>query len=361
MKKSGEVILEKIKNLIRKDDFIIRNKRNRKDFTRDRKMTFSNLVYFIISTIKHSLQKELTDFMGKIRKKETITKSAFCQQRMKLKPEAFVELNDKLVEEFYTDNEIKTLSGFRLMSIDGSTIELPFSREIVDEYGVNTEHNMIPMARISTVYDLLNNITLGGQIAPSTAGEYDPAIKLLDLLRENDLVLFDRGYGAYWLFYLLKTKKIDFFIRMKRGFSNDVDSFWNSKKESEVFNVNELPQRSSLRLKGFDMQFLPFNYRLVKFKLKNGETEVIATSLINEKKYHVQFFEETYFLRWGIEENYKHLKNHLEIGNFTGYSSTVIKQDFYANLFIANLQAIILRDAQFELEKKPNTENMSTK
>lgn len=352
MKKSGNVILQKIKNIIQKEEFIMRNKRTQKDFTRDRKMTFSNLIYFMISTIKHSLQKELTGFMDKIRKKETITKSAFCQQRMKLKPEAFVELNDELVKEFYTDNEIKTLSDFRLISIDGSSIELPFSREIIDEYGVNNEHNMIPVAKIATVYDLLNNIILGGQIAPSGASEYNLAINLIKYLKENDLVLLDRGYVAYWLFYLLTTKKIDFLIRIPKEFSDDVCSFWNSEDESEIFYVNELPKRSSLRIKEFGMQFRPFSFRLVKFKLKNGETEVIATSLIDEKKYSVQFFKETYFLRWGIEENYKHLKNHHEIGNFTGYSSIVIKQDFYANLFIANLQAIILRDAQFELEKE---------
>ena len=48
--------------------------------------------------------------------------------------------------------------------------------------------------------------------------------------------------------------------------------------------------------------------------------------------------------------NYDHLKNHVELGNFTGKSPLAIRQDFYANMFIANLQAIIIRDVQKDMD-----------
>ena len=85
-----------------------------------------------------------------------MTKSAFCQQRVKLKPEVFVELNEVLSDDFYTDNEFATHHGMRLLCIDGSTLELPKSEEIIKTFGVNNEDNMIPMSRISTMYDPLS-------------------------------------------------------------------------------------------------------------------------------------------------------------------------------------------------------------
>lgn len=57
-------------------------------------------------------------------------------------------------------------------------------------------------------------------------------------------------------------------------------------------------------------------------------------------------------MRWGIEVNYDHLKNHIELGNFTGYSVQVVRQDFFANILLANIQALLVRDAQEEMNKK---------
>ncbi|MBI2135892.1 hypothetical protein HYU06_02360 [Candidatus Woesearchaeota archaeon] len=54
--------------------------------------------------------------------------------------------------------------------------------------------------------------------------------------------------------------------------------------------------------------------------------------------------------------NLGHLKNHVQLENFTGLSSLSIKQDFYANCFITNLQSIMARDAQLEIkDEKKNT------
>ncbi len=59
--------------------------------------------------------------------------------------------------------------------------------------------------------------------------------------------------------------------------------------------------------------------------------------------------------RWGIETSYDHLKNNLQIENFTGLTPLSIKQDFFANMFITILQILIARDAQEEIEKETKT------
>jgi len=48
---------------------------------------------------------------------------------------------------------------------------------------------------------------------------------------------------------------------------------------------------------------------------------VLITNLMDSDKYHVGLFKSLYHLRWGIEENYKRLKQWLEIENFSGKST----------------------------------------
>lgn len=354
-KQSSEII-EIIKNTINSMGFMRSNRVSKKDFTRNRKLPFVPLICFMLSSIKHTLQKELTQFINQISKFSNISKSAFCQQRVKLKPKAFLELNDVLVREFYSDNIINKWNGFRLLAIDGSSLELPSSPETLSEFGYNNSENMTSMAKISTFFDLLNNICIEGEIAPNKTDEYSMALKHLEKSSKKDLILFDRGFGARWLFYYLFCKNIDYVIRLQQNFGEDIDNFWESNETSRIMELDKLPKKSRKRLRNLGIDFKHFKFRLVKVMLDNGQIEVLATSLIDEYKYPAYIFKKLYFKRWGIEVNFDHLKNHIEIGNFSGYSPQIIKQDFYANLLISNIQSLIIRDAQKELDgKKENT------
>ena len=350
--KNASQTIERIKSKLTSSTFMERNRSSGKDFTRKRKLPFVSLVCFMLSGIKQSIQKGLTDFIQEYTVHKNMTKSAFCQQRVKLKPEAFVELNKELIDDIYTDNEYITHYGMRLLCIDESTLELPRSEETINMFGVNTEENRIPMARISTLYDPLNNLVIDGKIEANTCSEYTIAVMLLDNVKEYDLIVLDRGYGARWLFYLLQQKKADYIVRVQRNFGSNVDSFWDTEEKERIVEIKELPPKSRRKLQKLGLEFRPFKFRLVKIILNTGETEVLATSLLDSEKFDSKFLKETYELRWGIEVNYDHLKNHIELGNFTGYSVQTIKQDFFANILLANIQALLIRDAQAEMTAK---------
>jgi len=357
-KKNAAKTIERIKSRLTSPIFMEKNRSSSKDFTRKRKLPFVSLVCFMLSNIKQSIQKGLTDFIQEHTAHKNMTKSAFCQQRVKLKPEAFVELNQVLIDDVYTDNEFVTHHGMRLLCIDGSTLELPRSPETIHTFGVNNEDNMIPMSRISTLYDPLNDIVIDGKIEANTCSEYSLAIMLLEPVRENDLIVLDRGYGARWLFYLIQQRKADYIVRVQRNFGPDVDSFWDSEENERIVEVQELPKKSKKKLQELGIDFKPFKFRLVKIMLDTGEIEVLAASLLDSEKFNLTFLKETYELRWGIEVNYDHLKNHIELGNFTGYSVQTIKQDFFANILLANIQALLVRDAQAEMSAKNESKQL---
>ena len=358
-RKSPKRIIKSIKVLIYSNDFMERNRRSEKYFTRKRKLPFVPLVIFMVNIIKQTIQKELTRFIKMFGdRKSNITKSAFSQSRMKLKPEAFIELNNRLIQEFYTDNSIKKWNGFRLCAIDGSKLILPtHSKELMDKFGTLSNGMIIPQAQISSCYDILNEIILDAQLETLQVNEMNQAVRHLEKLSKGDLAIFDRGYAATWFYYMLKIKELDFVNRIPKGFRKDAEDFRLSDETDNLIEVNIPPQKSRYGLlrHGLTKENIePFKLRLVKVILDTGEVEVLATTLLDKEKYPLEIFKDLYFKRWGIETNYNHLKSNIHVEEFSGLTEISIRQDFYANTFINNLQSVIALDSKEEMDKENN-------
>ncbi|MDF0728253.1 hypothetical protein PY093_16430 [Cytobacillus sp. S13-E01] len=93
-------------------------------FTREGgKLTFPEIILFVLNLVSKSLQIELNDFFVLIKKEgESISKQGFSQARKKIKPEAFKELFDTITKWFYQANNSYNFMGFRLYAIDASII-----------------------------------------------------------------------------------------------------------------------------------------------------------------------------------------------------------------------------------------------
>lgn len=69
-------------------------------------------------------------------------------------------------------------------------------------------------------------------------------------------------------------------------------------------------------------------------------------------KYPDKIFKNLYAMRWSVEQNFNHLKNHIEIENLSGKSVFAVKQDFFANILIENIRSFIATDAQTKVEEQ---------
>lgn len=163
MRKTNITIVGKLKELIMVEQVEEQYKVRPQDFTRTRGLPFAQLIMLLLQLTHKSLALELHRFFGLFQSHKTVSKSAFCQARQKLKPSYLKMLAGQVCQEFYTDNDerVKTWQGLRLLAIDSSVIELPYTPELVAIYG--TYHNQYPTkqvkGRISVFYDLLNTAT----------------------------------------------------------------------------------------------------------------------------------------------------------------------------------------------------------
>ena len=209
-------LIEFIKKIIMSPDFIERNRNSHKNFTRQRKLPFHMLIAFLINFVRGSYQDELDKFFKAINRRDVaqriVSKVAFAKARMKLKFEAFVELNQHLIHYFDKHFQPITWHGFRLLAIDGSTTRLPHIKAIADHFGVwgVRKGKPSPMARVSQFFDVLNKITVDALIYPKSSGERELAAQHLLKAMPGDLILLDRGYPAWWLFSLILSMDAPF-------------------------------------------------------------------------------------------------------------------------------------------------------
>jgi len=318
------------------------------DFTRNRSLPLPHLVAMLLNLRKGSIGDELDRFFEILHEEplaESVSASAFCQARKKLNPNALIGLGEPLLAGFEEHFSPRRWHGFRLLAVDGSTARLPNTPDVIATFGEPPERSSVPLARLSRLYDVLNDLVIVADIESRHVGERVLAGESLVATRPNDLLLYDRGYPAFWLFSLHRQEHRPFCARMPLDFSSEVSAFVASGKKSDVVLFSASAEaRKQCQLYGLSCE--PIALRLLRVKLKGGEIEVLATSLLDEDAYPTAWFKHLYHLRWGVEEDYKREKCRVEIENFSGLSAQAVKQDFYANIFVLNLTAILSWVAQ---------------
>jgi hypothetical protein len=220
--------------------FLECHRRCERDFTRERRLSFWRVFLFLLNLVKRSLQDELDEFFkldsGEDVATRQVTKSAFSQARKKLHAGALIELNTVQVDYFYSHFPRRTWNGFRLWAVDGSTVQLPHTSEIVDHFG--SFDDSVSLARVSQMFGVLNDITVDAPIGPMAAGEREYAACHFERIGPGDLMLLDRGYPAFWLFSLITSKGADFCARMPVGVWGVVDQFVASGQTEQTIDLS---------------------------------------------------------------------------------------------------------------------------
>lgn len=339
-------LIDSLKEIILSNDFLDRHRQSPKNFTRKRKLPFHYLIFLLMNFIKRSYQDELDGFFQALKgyevSKRIVSKVALSKARMKLKYEAFVELNRHLIDFFYRDFQPITWQGLNLLAIDGSTARLPRIKEIAEHFGVwhSKGGTECPIARVSQMFDVLNNISIDAVISPKSVGERELAAQHFLNLLPADLILLDRGYPAYWLFNLILSLGSNFCARISCTKWKIIRKFYHSGKKEQIIYLPAPPTSIKQCLEmGLDTK--PLRLRLVRVQLDTGETEILITSLIDSDLYPAHIFDELYHQRWPVEEDYKKAKCWIEIENFSGKSVLSVYQDFHAKIFSKNLTSAL--------------------
>lgn len=285
---------------------------------------------------------------------KVFSQSSLCEARQKLPEEIFKDLNSNLIKEFEKDKTKSFLiENHRIFAVDGSKVTLPKNLEN-ENYKVNNQGAHYPKGLLSCIYNLKNYIIHDFSLKDSLC-ERTPALEHLRCLREEDVVIYDRGYFSYHILYEHYQNKIHPIFRLQQGLRNqEIDDFIdNDQKDDEI--ITYVPADTlnyKLKKKGIDINLIPIEIRLIKYFI-NNEIYIIATTLLDQDKYKTHLFKELYHKRWDIEELYKISKVVLDLENFHSKTQRGVKQEIYAHFVLIN----IARFFEFECDKSNLLDN----
>ena len=330
-----------------------------KDFTRNRTLTFKKMLHIILGMGGASLQKELHDYFED--NTGFATKSAFVQQRGKIRPEAFKHLLHQFNKSC---NDTKTDMGSHLYACDGTVVTVA-ANPADEETHIKGSKNAVGdnQYHISALYDLLNKTYTDAIIKgvnfinePQVAVEM---IKNLDL-RGKGILICDRGYAALNLMERCNRKDgLQYLIRVKEShwitevnslpmdeFDKDIPLELRTTQTNEdkiayrngtakyISGKSKFGKNKSSRTWDFESPH-KMTIRIVRFKITEDRYETIATSL-NRFEFPTERIKELYNMRWGIETSFRDLKYAIGLVNFHARKNSSIMQEIYASLVMYN-------------------------
>lgn len=329
-------------------------------FIRNRKMPLPDLLLSMINRKGLTLTLELRNYMKTAHPGSSISKPGYLKQRMKLNPDAFLELYKYHNRNFYSESGFLTYNGYIILAADGSDINIPTTDETLKLYGTASRKNTKPQAQIGLgcIYDVMNRMILESDCNRVKFDEMRLAEKQMERIPETIgtqpyVIIMDRGYPSTPAFIHMMDKGIKFIVRLKRSDYKkeqlalcEDDSIVEIKLDkSRVRHYEGTPDGERMKALG------KISMRMVKVHLENGNTEVLATNLM-PTEFTTLEIGELYHMRWGIETAYETLKSRLQLENFTGTKPILLLQDIYSTIYISNLAEDIILDAEREMNEK---------
>lgn len=336
-------LIKNVKTLITSDEFRTKHSLEDNAFTRNRKLSFQDIISFILGLPRKSLPTELDLFFEE--KDFSVSKQAFSKARYKISSQAFEDIFHMSTDIFQFARQPKTWDGYRIFAVDGSDIAVDHNKNNAVEFGLKTNnHSSYPMARLSALYDITNDLIVDVQFTGISVGEREHAHRLLsskaltNSKKYKNLIIFDRGYPSRALIHELEDRGFFYLIRCSHSF---------------LSCVNECPDGDHTVLDFYKSRTTQI--RVIK-DTSGEESRIFVSNLFGDAQ-NTEYHQNLYHRRWEIETKYGELKTRMRLENFSGKNPQAVRQDLYAALFISNLSSLIKSFAENEIEEKVTNAN----
>ena len=371
MQKYCNIVKNKLNNLIINmekniSDFVVDPKR---DFIRKSELSFSKTMRFILGMGSQALSSELMEFYGLDQK--AVSVSAVVQRRAKILPSAFQHLFHKFNDSF---SQTCFFRGYRLYAVDGSDIHIP---TIPDDngtfYRTNDDAKGYNLMHLNALYDLINRRYIDAVLQDSRyENEHTALISMAKNVREDSIIIADRGYEAYNTIAHLENNGLKYVIRIKttagiaQRFSIPADKETDftadillTRRQTNEVKLN--PDKYRFLNSQIIIDFLPkdskdtypLKFRIIRIKISNENYETIVTNLW-ENEFSAEDIKMIYKMRWGIETSFRELKYHIGLIAFHSKKKDCVIQEIFASLIMYNFSMLISENISIDDDKHNN-------
>jgi len=267
---------------------------------------------------------------------EPVTGSAFCQARYKISNEMLRELlHDAaaIFEETYPERS--QWRDRRVFAIDGSKFNLGRSDELDSHFG-RPKNAYCPQATVSALVNVSSGLPCDVRIAAYAASERALLLEHLEVIREGDVVVLDRGYPSHEIMQTLIARGIDFLIRVPESYAA---VGWIRETKHGDYRVMLEPPTSAPR-NAEDIEV-----RVVRITNPAGENLYFMTSL-RRAHFSPEEIRDLYRKRWEAEELYKLEKaSYFDQHQFHARQPHGVKQEILAQALFVVIARFLMATA----------------
>jgi hypothetical protein len=246
-----------------------------------------------------------------------ISEEAFVQARQRMPLRFWTELLVILVGHFQVQHGKWLRWGeFRLLALDGTTLNLPNWKALRDHYGTAKNGGKgRAQARMVMLQFPLTRMPFRYELGPLAQGERAMAARLLENLDVNDLVLIDQGFWSYRLFWQIQDQGAYFAIRRYPGVHFKTVKRFGPKDRLVTWTPSDARQRKGLAQS--------IRLRVIDYQIKGFRPTAVVTNVLDPKRIsceawvhlatksdegRLRLAQGLYHRRWEIETTYYELK-----------------------------------------------------
>lgn len=345
----------------------------KRDFTRQRKLPLTTIIHIILTMEASSLKKELLKAFRL--DAHTPSTSALCQQRVKIKVDAFYHLLYGLNASF----ERALYKGYSLIACDGSALSLPSVQGDGDYSYCRKREGQKDYFQIyiNALYDLVSRRYLDVVMAPRK--ENDEKKAFLQMLHrgpfsKKTIFVMDRGYESYDVLGSIYQMGMSFVLRAKDGSTGGIVKGFHLPKKGEydrTFTRIFTTRRNKTVLSHPELYhtirwtkdrsfldkehpYMEMTLRILRIQIAPGTYECIITNLPADK-FSLQEIKKIYRMRWGIETSFRELKYDLSLDHIHSKKAECIQQEIVARMVLYNYCSIITSHVTVEKKERRHT------
>jgi len=235
------------------------------------------------------------------------TAPAFTQARKKISEEMLRGLFQELVALCLAAKRRPALSygDLDLVCVDGTNVVLPGGKKLMEHFGAPSNQvgcAGVPQAGLVLLWDPARSLPLDFRITTCKPNERECLLEMLPTLTPRHLLLGDRGFPSRGVFFALAKQRTHFLIRLPRSSFAEVNAFCDSAEMDRRIEFSPTDAHGKV----FGEQ--PLTVRLIKRLGPDGEPQVFATSLIDERMHPREQLYLVYGKRWAIETGLREMK-----------------------------------------------------
>jgi len=287
---------------------------------------------------------------------------AYCLARARLPLELLARLRCAIAAQAGKAEDL--WKGFRVRVLDGTAVSMPDTPKNQRAYPQSAEQKPgcgFPFMKIVGIFSLSTGVLLDYARGNKHQHELDLLHRLLDVFKEGDLVLADRGFNCYTLLALLLRKKVFALMRLHHARNADFRRGKRLGKHDRLV-VWRKPydwERRYIPLKLWKCLPAELSVRIVRFSLRRPgfrtRSVTLVTTLLDPELYPAEQLALLYARRWQIELWFRDQKTSMGMEVLRCKSPKMIHKElemfFIAYNLIRSLMLQASRDYQVDLQR----------